>query len=66
MDHMDENVVLCAVCTWRSVCKKKNGVSLSGIEIFNCSDFTRDASFTVSGFEELIYLINNFKSNRIN
>lgn len=61
---MDENVVLCAVCSWRGVCKKK--YSISGIEIFNCVDFTRDVSFSISGFEEILYFINNFKNNRVN
>ena len=61
---MDENVVLCAVCSWKGVCKKRYGVS--GIDIFNCPDFTRDASFTISGFEELISFISNFKNSRVN
>jgi hypothetical protein len=61
---MDENVVLCAVCSWRSVCKKK--YSISGIEIFNCPDFSRDVSFTISGIEEFMNFINNFKNDRLN
>ena len=61
---MDENVVLCAVCAWRGVCRKK--YSVSGIEIFNCPDFSRDVSLSMSGFEDLISFINNFKNNRVN
>lgn len=61
---MDENVILCAVCAWRGVCNKKYNVS--GIEIFNCSDFTRDITLAISGFEDLLSLINDNKNYRVN
>ncbi|HEC25397.1 MAG TPA: hypothetical protein ENI54_05255 [bacterium] len=61
---MDDNVVLCAVCAWRGVCKKR--YNISGMEIFDCSDFARDISLAVSGFDELLSIINNFKNNRVN
>lgn len=61
---MDENVVLCQACAWKGVCRKKYGIS--GVDIFNCSEFTRDVSFAVSGFDELLSFINNFKNSRVN
>ena len=61
---MDENVVLCAVCAWWGVCNKK--YNISGIEIFNCSDFSRDIALTITGFEDLLYLINDNKNYRVN
>ncbi len=61
---MDENVVLCAVCAWRGTCVKK--YSVSSIEIFNCPDFVRDITLSVSGYEELLSFVhekNGFKVN---
>ncbi|RZD16519.1 MAG: hypothetical protein EVJ46_05760 [Candidatus Acididesulfobacter guangdongensis] len=61
---MDENVVLCAVCAWRGMCSKK--YSVSGIEIFNCPDFVRDVSLSVSGLDELLSLVFEKNGFRVN
>lgn len=61
---MNENVVLCAVCTWRSVCDKK--YSISGVEIFDCFDFTRDITLSISGFEDILSLISDNKNYKVN